>query len=204
MMRALAAGPLTLTELDRLIADLSYPSLERRLTSMRLAGQVERRPTQRRGTPYAATDWLRRAVGPVIAAARWERKHLREQSAPLARGDVEAAFLLAVPLLRLAPDLAGTCRMVAELGNHTGNGLAGVAVRVKEGRIASCVSRLEGNADAWASGPPLSWLAALVEHDPQRLEFSGDRSLAATLVDGLHDALFGSGSLPQARLSFLT
>ncbi len=40
MLRALAAGSLSLTELDRLIGALSYPSLERRLVAMRLAGLV--------------------------------------------------------------------------------------------------------------------------------------------------------------------
>jgi len=43
MLRALAAGPLSLTELDRVIATLSYPSLERRLTAMRLVSLVEAR-----------------------------------------------------------------------------------------------------------------------------------------------------------------
>ena len=41
MMRALAARPMSLTELDSGITELSYPALERRLSSMRIAGLVE-------------------------------------------------------------------------------------------------------------------------------------------------------------------
>ena len=44
MMRALAARSLSLTELDGLISDFSYPALERRLSSMRMAGLVEAQP----------------------------------------------------------------------------------------------------------------------------------------------------------------
>ena len=51
MMRALAARPLSLTELDSLISDLSYPALERRLSSMRIAGLVEAQPSQRGRRP---------------------------------------------------------------------------------------------------------------------------------------------------------
>ncbi len=47
------------------ISSLSYPSLERRLAAMRLAGLIEARPGNGRGTPYAVTDWLRRGI------ARW-------------------------------------------------------------------------------------------------------------------------------------
>ena len=51
MMRALAARPLSLTELDGIIADLSYPALERRLSSMRMAGLVEAAAEQGLGHP---------------------------------------------------------------------------------------------------------------------------------------------------------
>ena len=46
IVRALAARPLTLTELDKLIDKCTYPALERRLSAMRLAGQVELGPTE--------------------------------------------------------------------------------------------------------------------------------------------------------------
>jgi DNA-binding HxlR family transcriptional regulator len=68
MLWALAGGPLSLTELDRAIGAVSYPSLERRLSALRLAALVKPAPNRGRGTPYAVTDWLRQAVAPLTAA----------------------------------------------------------------------------------------------------------------------------------------
>jgi DNA-binding HxlR family transcriptional regulator len=192
MVRAVAAAPLSLTELDRIIADLSYPSLERRLGAMRLAGQVEARPGNERGTPYAATDWLRQSVAPLIAAARWERRHQAPTTAPMGRHDVEAAFLLAVPLLELPPEVSGSCRMAADMPDGGGRRLAGVMVEVENGGIASCATQLDGHPNAWALGGPQSWLGAVIERDLDQLEVGGDGQLARLLVDGLHGALFGA------------
>jgi DNA-binding HxlR family transcriptional regulator len=192
IMRALAARPLSLTELDSLISSLSYPSLERRLVAMRFAGQVRKMPGRGGATPYAVTKWLRHAVAPLAAAARWERQHLREQAKPIGFRDVEAAFLLAVPLLRLQSDISGSCRMAVELGNGSGRDLAGVMVTVEEGKVAQCIARLEGHPDAWTTGPAKSWLAAVIERDFKGLELGGDCSLATELIAGMHGILFGA------------
>lgn len=194
MMRALAAGPLSLTELDSLIAAVSYPSLERRLAAMRLAGQVEKTPGRGKGTPYAVTEWLRRAVAPLCAAARWERRHLGQLAAPIGYRDVEAALLLAVPMLRLPGDVSGSCRLAVQLRNRDGHGLAGVMVSVEEGRITQCIARLEGRPDAWATGPAQAWLAGMIERDFKGLELGGDCRLATELVEGLHGVLFGTAA----------
>ena len=190
MLRALVARPLSLTELDDLISGVSYPSLERRLAAMRLAGLVEAVPGQGRGTPYTVTEWARLAVGPITAAARWEQRHLRGEVSPLSKHDVEAAFLLAVPMLRLSADLSGACRLSMEVQNGKGPTFAGVLVDVEEGRIASCGSRLEGNAAAWASGSAPAWLRAVITHDAGSLEVGGDLQLARGFLDDLHGALF--------------
>lgn len=198
MVRALAARPLSLTELDGLINDLSYPSLERRLGAMRLAGQIVPTPSQGRGTPYAVTDWLRRAIGPLGAAARWERAHAAERTAPIRRLDAKAAFLLAVPLLNLSREVSGACRLVVEVDSTNGERQAGVLVEVREGRIASCVADVRGHADAWASGSVAAWLQAVIEDSaPARLKLGGDCQLARALLDGLHGALFGVGRRDQ-------
>lgn len=193
IVRALAARPLALTELNRLISGISYPSLERRLGAMRLAGQIEARPGNGRGMPYSATKWLRRSVAPLTAAARWERRHVPGAAAPISRLDTEAAFLLSVPLLRLPEDLSGDCRLAVEL-NGGGEGLraAGVTVGVREGRVVSCVSRLQGDAPAWVCGSAAAWLGALMEHDTDRLEIGGDREVATALLEDLHGVLFGA------------
>jgi DNA-binding HxlR family transcriptional regulator len=190
MLRALAAGPLSLTELDQVIGSLSYPSLERRLGAMRLSGQVESRPGDGRGTPYAVTEWLRRGIAPIAAAARWERRHLPRATTPIARIDVEAIFLLTLPMLRLSTDMSGVCRMAAEIPNGQGRRLAGVMVEVEEGQIASCATQLRGNPSAWALGPPLAWLNAVIERDSDRLELGGDGDLTRALLGALHETLF--------------
>jgi DNA-binding HxlR family transcriptional regulator len=49
MLRALAARPLSLTELSSIISDHSYPALERRLSAMRAARMLELMPSGDRG-----------------------------------------------------------------------------------------------------------------------------------------------------------
>lgn len=199
MLRALAAQPLSLTELDGLIGALSYPSLERRLAALRLAGQVEPRPASGRSTPYTVTPWLRQAVAPLASAIRWERRHLPQSTTPIGRLDAETAFLLAVPLLRPPAELSGSCRLATEISNGSSRRLSGITVAVEAGGIASCVTRFSGTPDAWALGPPAAWLDAVIERDLDRLELGGDRRLANSLLDGLHEVLFGA-SIEQSAI----
>lgn len=191
MLRVLAVEPRTLTELDGVIASLNYPSLERRLAAMKLAGQVEPVPGNGRGTPYRVTEWSRRAVAPLAAAARWERRHLAEQTAPISKLDVEGGFLLALPLLRLPSDASGVCRLAVEVPQGEKRGLAGVLVQVQGGKVTSSTTRLDGHPEAWISGSTTAWLAALIEHDSDGLEIGGDGHLARALLEDLHWVLFG-------------
>ncbi len=191
VIRALAARPLALTKLSRVVTGLTYPSLERRLVAMRLAGQIERCESERRGTPYRVTEWLRRSVAPLIASIRWERGFLREAPAPMKRIDVESIFLLAVPLLRLSDDVSGTCRLAVELGrSDESKQVPGVTVEVREGGILSCISKHEGRTEGWATGAPAAWMRALIDSDEGSLEIGGDGRLARELVQGLHVELF--------------
>lgn len=195
ILRALAARPLSLTELDRVIAGLSYPSLERRLGAMRLANQIEPLPRNGRGTPYTVTGWLRRAVGPIVAASRWERRNAPETTTAIGRIDVEATFLLAVPLLRLPSQLSGACRIAVELPDGAEHRPAGVLAEVEEGRIASCATRLARAPSASASGSLAAWFRAVIEAAPGSLELGGDCRLAQGLAGGLQRALFSPALL---------
>jgi DNA-binding HxlR family transcriptional regulator len=188
--RALAARPHSLAELTTVLSDTSYPSLERRLGAMRDAEQVEKAPATGPVHPYRVSDWLRRAVAPLAAAARWERLNVVSATKPISRHDVESAFLLALPLVRLSPELSGSCRLTVELQGEEGTELAGVQVSIEEGRIASCATRLRGEVDASASGPPHAWLLAVIEQDTRELEIAGNRGLAGALLEGLHGSLF--------------
>jgi DNA-binding HxlR family transcriptional regulator len=190
LLRALAAKPLSIADLDSLISTINYPSLERRIAAMRLAGQVEACPAKGRETPYAVTTWLRRGVAPLLAAIRWERLHLPGGSVSIAGMDVETAFLLAMPLLGQDGAHSGSCRLAVELPNGRERRLAGVLANVDEGSVSSCTSRLDGRADAWVSGSVSAWFRALIDHDLASLELGGDCRLAGVLVGGLHRALF--------------
>jgi DNA-binding HxlR family transcriptional regulator len=191
IVRALAARPLSLTELNRLISELNYPSLERRLGAMRLACQIEACPGRARGTPYRASRWLREAIAPLCAAARWERRFAPAEVSPIGRLDVEAGFLLSLPLIEVPEETNGLCRLAVQLGlNGSDHSLAGVVVGVREGKAFSCVTKLSEAAEAWAVGSSQAWMEALIEGDFELLERGGDCGLAHSVLEGLHGALF--------------
>lgn len=191
LLRALAAKPLSVADLDSLISAFNYPSLERRIAAMRNVGLVEAQRSNGRETPNAVTPWTRRAVAPILAGIRWEREYLPEGSAPVGRIDVEAMLLLATPPLKLDPELRGSCRLSIELPVNGTRPVAGVLAVVEGGSVRSCTSRLDGGADAWASGTLSAGLRALAEGDDASLELGGDGGLARALVGGLHRELFG-------------
>lgn len=198
MLRALAARPLSLTELSSVINDHSYPALERRLSAMRAARQLEPRPNGNRGAkPYDVTEWTRQAVAPIAAAGHCECKHLADSTDPLARIDIEAIFLLSVPLVDLDVTRSGGCLLAADTGfgglEQPTDRLAGVHVEIEEGRITACSSRLEYDPDTWALGSTTAWVEAILEGKPERLRIGGDRvGLAEELIERLHTSLFGA------------
>lgn len=186
VVRALAARPLTLTELDRLISRVSYPTLERRLAAMREAGQLEALSANGNGRRQAVTDWLRQAVGPLAVASRWEQMYPSDHVPPPGRIDVEAAFLLAVPRLRLSNAPSGSCRLAVELtGGEVADPMAGVVVDVEDGNVIGCSSRLGREVRAWVNGTSSGWFRAVVDGFPDQLEFGGDNALVTELLDGL-------------------
>jgi DNA-binding HxlR family transcriptional regulator len=198
VLRALAARPLSLTELDSVIADLSYPSLERRLSAMRAARQVEVLLEGEGGAkPYAVTDWTRQAIGPIVAAGRCECLHLPEVTERLTRIDIEAAFLLAVPLVDLMSNHSGSCLFAVDTGAAKGDEskprIAGVHVEVEDGRIVSCVSRLEQNPTTWALGTVDPWVTAILDGRLDGLRIGGENpNLARAVIGGLHASLLAT------------
>jgi DNA-binding HxlR family transcriptional regulator len=195
MLRALAARPLSLTELSSVIGDHSYPALERRLSAMRAARQVEPKPNGGRGAkPYAVTEWTRQAVAPLVAAGRCECEHLSGVTEPLTRLDIEAAFLLAVPLVDLQVTRNGSCLLAVDTGDtkhaEPSDRLAGVHVEIEEGTVITCNSRLEQAPRTWALGSIFYWVDAILEGNLVGLRMSGDDpSLAEDLIRRLHLAL---------------
>jgi len=185
IVRAVAARALSLTELNVLIPKISYPTLERKLSTMRTARLVEPQPGEGRGTPCGPTRWLRQTVIPLTSAAAWERKFAAESTAPIGRLDVEAAFLLSAPLVELDPGQSGRCRLSVEVRSGSSPTLAGAIVGVEGGRIASCTSRLDGDAQASASGSALAWMRQMNGGPAGQLEMTGDLSLAMAVTGAL-------------------
>ena len=185
IIRALAARPLSLTELDRLLSGVNYPALERRLAAMRLSGQVVPAPGRAGSTPYKASRWLREAIAPLIAAANWERRYTPNGREPLGRLDVEAIFLLAAPLLELPAGADGSCRLVVDVSNGRQRTLAGAVVAVERGRPASWTSDLRADVAATVAGSAAAWLEALGGGEQSGIEFGGDAELAEALIAAL-------------------
>jgi len=184
IVRAVSARSLTLTELNVLIPRISYPSLERRLGAIRLANLVEAKLSDGRGVPYQASEWLRRAVLPIVAAVAWEQQFLQEPVAKIGTIDAEASFLLAVPLVKIAAETSGKCRLSVEIRGGAEPVFAGVILGLEEGTIVSCTARLKGTIDASASGSPGAWFRQLAGATEPQLEMSGDFALSNAVVDG--------------------
>jgi DNA-binding HxlR family transcriptional regulator len=200
MVRALASRPLSLTELDRALGGLDYPSIQRRLTAMRRVGQVRALPDRGRSTPYAVTAWLRRAAVPLVAAIRWECQHLQGRASPMTNRDAEAAFLLAMPMVRLPAELKGSCRLTATIPGADEPATAGVLIRVGEGRVLSCVPSVGGEPDAWAAGSLPAWLEAMADSNSARLELGGEVSLVRQILEALQGSV--AKEIQSARRGF--
>jgi DNA-binding HxlR family transcriptional regulator len=192
VVHMLAREPLTLAELHGAVYGMSRGALQRQLTAMQSAGQVEACPAGGgEGPLYAITDWLRAGIAPLIASARLERRDPREEMAPIDALDVEAGFRLSLPLVELPRELSGTCRLGLNLAEDESSCLTGVTARIEQGRVVSCKASLGEKADAWAAASAGDWLDTVIEPDAKRVRTGGDRWLARALLDGLHKTLFG-------------
>jgi DNA-binding HxlR family transcriptional regulator len=191
VMHALSREPLGFGELHSLAEGLDRRGLEHQLAAMEETGQVERDGPSGE-TTYAATDWLRAGIAPLIASARLERRDPKEGMAPIDGLDVEAGFRCSLHFVELPRQLSGTCRLGINLEDDESGCLTGVTAQVEQGRVVSCRTGLDGKADAWAAGPINDWLDTVIEPDTKRVRTGGDRWLASALVDSLHNkALFG-------------
>ena len=139
---------------------------------------------------YRVTNWLREGIGPLAAAARLERHQGHEDTAPPDELDVQAAFLLTLPLVALPVEPSGSCRLAVQLSDEAPS-TAGVMAQVEEGHVVSCDTELRDEADTWATGSPIDWMDTLVEPATAQVSAGGDQRLAQALVEGLHERLFG-------------
>lgn len=186
ILRALAVRAFTPVELDGLIASFGRQALERRLFAMRSVGQVKAVVADDDDTTFAATEWLRKGVAPLLAAIRCERQHLALETAPVTRVDVETLLLLAAPLIGSLDGGNGTGQLAVDVGQQ---GLAGVRVGIERGSIVSCVSKLEPGELGWV-GSTAEWLDAMIVGGVKASGGGDQGGLSRTLLEGLHSALF--------------
>ncbi|MGB7587436.1 MAG: hypothetical protein WBM00_01875 [Solirubrobacterales bacterium] len=188
---ALAAGPLTAAETQEAIQVLDLETVEARIEELEEAGQLEALPGPNGEPRYAVTEWLRAGIAPLAAAARLELRHPPGDTAAFAALDVEASFLLTLPLLRLPRRMSGSCSLAVELDESVSGSPAGVTVRVEGGRVVSCERGIDDDADARAVGSTADWLDTLIERRAERVRSGGERRLARRLLYELHRTLFG-------------
>jgi DNA-binding HxlR family transcriptional regulator len=187
---SLGGPPGTLAELSRGVEAVSLETLDEHLQAMVRAGLATAQPDPAGETRYAASRWLREGIAPLAAAARFERRHSEPGSAPPDSLDVEAAFQLVLPLLKLPDGIRGSCRLGVQIPGGPPQ-MAGATVRVAEGRVVSSTTLLEENPNTFVTGSPLDWMDALVNPSDMRLKAMGDLSLVHALLYGLHERLFG-------------
>jgi DNA-binding HxlR family transcriptional regulator len=199
VLRALAAQPLSLTELSVVVPELSYPSLERRLSAMRASRQVEVLLNESgKSRPYTVTDWTRQAVGPLVAAGRCECEHIAESADRLTKGDIEAAFQLAVPLVALPAGHSGSCLFAidtaAEADEELNHQATGVQVSLDRGEVVSCVPGFEPDPSTWVFGTVDAWVEAVADGRFDGLRIGGnDQELARALLEGLYRSISATG-----------
>jgi len=191
VVHMLARAPMTPGELGKAIEGLGRRALRRRLGAMQSVGLIEALEDTGGEPIYAATDWLRSAIAPLIAAARIERRNPKDGMSPIDPLDVEAGFRLSLALLELPRELSGTCRLGLNLEDEERTGLTGITAKIDQGCIVSCTPGLSKGADAWAAASAGDWLDTVIEPDAKRVRTGGDRWLPSALLDALHGTLFG-------------
>jgi len=190
----LAEGPLSLTQLDKRLPAVSYPTIERRIETMRLAGQIEVGARTSAGAPYTIVPWVRLGLGPLAAAARWEHRHQPQGAEPLTRAEIESAFRIAAPLLALPPSFSGVCQLAARAptAGQKRRRFLGVA-RISEGAVSFGEVHPARKPDAWASGTISVWFAVALDGDPIGLRTSGNTALLDALLKRIHSVLLRGG-----------
>jgi len=194
IVHALAPEPLSLDELDRAVALLDREELLEHVERMVGSG-IAKAEAGSDPVRYALTEWCRAAITPLVAGVLYERRHDEDMTLPPDVFDVEAAFQMALPLLRLPPGLRGSCRLGVQIPGDEPL-IAGATAQVGGGVVASSTSLLEEEPETWVTGDPLSWCETVIDPEADALELGGDTELAEALIEALHERLFGDAAPP--------
>jgi DNA-binding HxlR family transcriptional regulator len=195
IVAALVDRPYSLTELDRRVDSVPYPSIERRLVALRETGLVRVASVDAKGTPYEATEWLRRAAEPLLTAASFELNPAEETDA--LTDEVRAALLLVMPLLQLPPRSEGTLVIAILPGQVDAQTRdpEGATLLIRGGRVAVSTPEIDESAPTWALGTPGFWLDAVLTGEIDQLRIGGEApQLGTDLATGVHRGLLALGS----------
>ncbi len=192
VLTTLATEPMSLTELDKRITAVSYPTIERCLENMRLADQLEVGTRGRNGTPHTITDWLRRGVAPLILAAYWEHRHRPTGADPVDRADIDGALRLVGPLFRTSRRLTGSCQMELKVPRGDAGAQEHIfgVIEVQGGELSFDGFYPEIEPDVRASGSVDTWFSTVVDANTTGLELNGDLDFGNAVIGGLRRSLF--------------
>jgi len=201
LTHALAHGPLTLAGLQGTLAAVLEPYVvEEQLEALIASGQAETLHGTGQAPSYGLTDWGREAISPIVAAVRYEQRYPEEDVLDPDVFDAEAAFQMALPLIRVPAGVRGTVRAGVRVPEEEDDELiAGSTVQLEDGRIAAASPLLDRVPETWATGDPLDWCETVIDPAAAKLELGGDVELAQGLVVALHERLFGGGGAPPGR-----
>lgn len=190
-IHALAARPLTVYETTEAIGILGEEAVESRIDEMEEVGLLEVIVDEYDEERFAPTDWLRKAIAPLAAGARVEKRHPPGDTAPIAALDVEASFHLTLPLLELPEEFSGSCALAVELDDGVCPSPAGATVRIERGQIVCVEPELDPKADSYAIASAADWLDIVIDADTSLARSSGESRLPGRLLYELHETLFG-------------
>ncbi len=189
IIRDLAAGPRRFVELQRVLPGISTEQLRSRLNRMVADGLLTRQ--RYREVPprvdYELTERSRDLMPVLGALAQWGYDWTWTAPRPGEEINVGAIFRLAPGLLEPPRTVTGTVELVVEADEPAPE--RRYALTMAGGRVEISERDRDGEPDARVSGQVRAWVSALgPEGATEDLDFSGDRSLAESLLTGFAQA----------------
>jgi DNA-binding HxlR family transcriptional regulator len=197
IIRDLAAGPRRFVELQRTLPGISTEQLRSRLNRMVADGLLTRQ--RYREVPprvdYELTERSRELLPVVGALARWGYDWTWSAPRQGENVSIGAIFRTGPGLLSPPRSAKGVVELVVR-GDRGGDRSYAMTVR---GGAVEIVETPPESADATVSGGVREWVRALgPDGDTSGLEFSGNRTLADTVVGGFTAAAASRGERAAA------
>ncbi len=184
IVRDLAAGPRRFVELQRVLPGISTEQLRSRLNRMVADGMLTRQ--RFREVPprvdYELTERARELLPVLAELARWGYEWTWSAPRENELVDIGAIIRLAPGLVHPPAKLSGSVELLV---TDTSKGAAPYLVTVSGGAVA-LTERADVGADACVVGSQDAWIRAFApDGNRDGLEITGDRTLAASVLDGL-------------------